>query len=541
MPPLIEANEQGGSDGRRPDSLEFLLKKADRLQRFYWILDKDRRLVRFKFNRIQQLIYERAIKTPVIRHFDLKYRQGGVSTFWLLWWLDDTIFHKNTVSGILADSWQSLGYLWHIVRLAFSRLPTALQPRLGDDSKTVLSFPQLNSRIFISLGIKATALHNLHISEWAFCSDDAIAETLAACGRSTNISGETTSNGPGGDAHRTYIEGKEGINGYDVLFVPWWEQDEYRLALNGTPIVRAKGEKKLDFLGDEQLFWRRRTKIKQGKNFFRNFPENDVECWLDPSGSFFDSPKILILLNDAKKVEPIRATDEFVMWEKPTEKCSYVAGADVAEGKDKTDSGAESNRDYSVLAILCTEHKQAAFRYRARIGVDVFAKVCAEWGVKYNNALLAVEKNNHGIGVIMGLALLHKYRNLYRPSLERRLVRVEYNKLITEGWETNKATKTVILDRLKLAVEGSSEYDENEFESEMYIPDVGFLEEALSVVEKGDKIEAKAGCHDDIVIAYAIAYRMYEVAGRFAKAYDPKAIRFGNSLESATDKGKEDY
>ena len=475
--------------------------KMWRMQNLYKIRDKKRNLIPFRPNRIQWVILNRFLEEKKLerplKEFILKFRQGGVSTLCALWHLDDTIFHRNTVTGILADKRESLGDLWEIPRLAHQNLPTVLQPRLGDDSKTSMTFPDINSKMFVSLSIKSTGIHNLHISEWCFCEDEAISQSLGATSPDTNITGETTPDRVGGDGYITYHDGKMGQNGYHVIFIPWFWQDEYRIAVDGAGIIRMEEEKKLD-LDDEQVMFRRVNMQKFKRDFLKYYPEDDVLCWLMAGSKFFDQKKILVLLKEAKEERrenpPAEETDDYVMWKEPKLKHKYVGGADTAEG---------IGGDYSVLKILDLGTKEEVFRYRAHAGVDLFYRVCDMWGRRYNNMLLGVERNQHGHAVLLGLRETMKYPNLYEEEKTRG------QGLRKWGWMTTETTRPILLDQLKFSIEGDSQDDESNFQPELKICDEELLKECLTFQDNKGKFEAASGYHDDVIFATGIAWQLY--------------------------------
>lgn len=503
----------------------------------YKIRTKDGRLITFRPNDIQMRIWEEASwfmeRGQPIRGFYLKYRKGGVSTFWLLWWLDDTIFRPNTITGILAHKWESLTHLWEIIDVAWTNFPAHLKPRLDSDSKKKLSFADHKSQIFISLSIRSVTLHNLHISEWCFAKNDDIVATLGAASRFTNITGESTANGIGNNGYETYQNAKLATNGYRAAFYPWFIDRDNMVPLLGMepPVFNSEERKLADMakasygitITPEQILWRRLTMKQFKKSFYAEFPEDDETAFLMSGDRFFEQKKMMVLLTEArewaKANKPVKETEEYIQWETYDKACVYVAGADVAEGVEG---------DYSVLAILNVTKRRIAFRYKARVGVDVFFRTCAEWGNYYGRCLLAVEKNNHGHAVLLGLVQIAKYRNLFFEERETRIVskgasgpRIRDEgplaMIQSVGWTTDANSKPVMLDALKVAMEDDSDIDKDHFEPEWTVYDTELINETLTFTSKDGKLEADSGKHDDVIIAYAIVHQMYlKVKGRIS-------------------------
>lgn len=502
--------------------------KLWRLEHLYKIRDKTRRLTLLRLNDVQRAIMDDVLPAyragRGIRHFTLKPRQVGVSTFWMIWHLDDTLFNRNTITGVLAHKWDNIKTIMEIVKIAYENMPPRLRPTRGDDSKTIMSFPSINSKFFSGLSVRSTAVHNLHISEWCFCADSEVRASLGATSESTHVSGESTGNGVGNDGYITYHAGKNGSNSYTVRFFPWFVQKEYRATLAGTParitdeesrfIKMAKSEWGVA-IDAEQLAWRRR-KVADLKGMFpQEYPESDEDAFRTAGGKFFDYKKTHKLLLEAREYlrinPPVAQTDDYVQYEEPDKSCEYVAGADTAD----------MGGDFSVLKIINVTKRREAFKYRARCGVDHFARVCDTWGKTFNNALLCPELNNHGRAVILYLESPESlYPNLYYEESPRRDVLGLDTKVKRVGWLTNATTKPIMLDHLKFALEGDSQEDAEHFQPSLLWLDEDLLNETLTVEARNGKIEAVAGEHDDNVIATALAVQMYNLRRRNARTGD---------------------
>lgn len=511
--------------------------KVWRLTHLYKIRDKRKQLQYLRLNAIQRRILAHVLPGYLagqpINHFDLKFRQGGVSTFWLLWWLDETIHHKNNITGVLSDDRESLGYLWKIVRTAFLSLPDRLKPKLKDDSKTALSFPDIHSDMFVSLEIKSTALHNLHISEYCYCDPIEIERTLGAASPGTNITMESTGNGFNHGRDK-YLDMKATGK---ALFHPWFFQEEYRLPLDPTinndktkeehALIQYAQEKYGLHIENAQFLYRRAAKKALKELFHQEMAEDDNTCFLASGNTYFDGSKAEVLYREAevyaKEHLPAEVGDDYIAWEKPESGCVYAAGADTSEGV---------GMDYSVLAIYNVTKRRQAFRYRARTGVDNFYRVCDRWGRAYGNALLAVELNNHGHAVLLGLKEICQYPHLYAKRSDTRLSTSGQVKLKT-GFETTKQSKMIALDQFRIAIEGEFEDDAQHFSPEFKVHDLELLAEMFTFRDEGGTLSAIAGKHDDCIMAWAIAYQMYIGLRRQERLASGHGILVGGQRESA--------
>jgi hypothetical protein len=122
-------------------------------------------------------------------------------------------------------------------------------------------------------------------------------------------------------------------------------------------------------------------------------------------------------------------------------------------------------------------------------------------GLHYNTARIAPENNNHGILTSVRLGRDLAYPNVYTEVNEGKL---DDQHTIAIGFRTNVKTKPLIIDRLRASCR----------EREIEINDAVTLREMLSyIVNESGGMEAENGCHDDTVMALAIANHCHE--GKF--------------------------
>lgn len=495
-----------------------IVDKLWRLQNLYKIKTKSKKLTNLRFNRAQEMILADIQNQRPIRHFSGKSRQEGVSTLWLLWWLDDTAFHRNINTGILSHKWESLRHLWSIVKIAYKHMPENVRPILGEDNAHALYFKELESRIFISLSIRSAGIHNLHISEWCWCKDDEIKATMGATSPETNISGESTGNGIENDGYTTYMEARAKDNEFKALFLPWFIQQEYRLPTQGVPEAkilnnlspeeqRLASNMKANYgliMDAQQVLWRRATKKKLKEMFPQEYPESESDMFLLSGEFFFNRKKIIALLDDLKeyrRTNPIYKTTNFgEYYEPPNRMDTFIAAADTAEGA----------RDKNVLKIINLTKKRESYTFRARCGIKQFYMECAERCREFNNAFLSVELNNTGHAVITGICDVCGYYNLFKEEQTERILQKKSGKQkINYGWRTTDITRTKMLWDLKYAIEENDDIDTLLFNPLFTIYDENLLREALTFTLNNGKYEARAGNFDDDIIATAICTQLF--------------------------------
>lgn len=519
-----------------------LKQKLWRLQNLYKIKDKQKRIINCKFNTAQWQIISDTIGQKPIRHFSLKSRQVGVTTLWMLYWLDECIFEENVTTGILAHKWESLDLIWDVVEVAYNNFPEKLP--LKKESAKTLEFAHNNSKIFISLSIRSVGLHNLHVSEWCWCNDAEVRATLGACSPLTNITGESTGNGVSNDGYEVYQDAKLGISEYKSRFIAWFLDKESIVPLKDPKDAdlimtdlndEEKNLKKLmqeDYnmvLKPEQVLWRRQKKRSLKSLFQQECPETDMDAFITSGQHFYNLRKALALLKEArewyKQKEYYEKTDEYICFEQPNRSDVFVAGADTSEGLN----------DYNALKIINVTRRREAFVYKSKVGFRKFYKVCDEWCRMYNKALLAVEDNNTGHAVLLGLEENCKYPNLYKDTNITRIVKDSKKVKTKLGWHTDKFSRPQMLSDLKTGIEDEEDTTIEEFLPEITFYDLFLLTELFDFIKiSGDKYEAAAGKYDDVIFATAIAFQLYLISKKHvhAKKSSQMGVLIGKQREA---------
>lgn len=453
-----------------------------RLNHLYKIVDKKGQTVVFKFNAHQNRIWQECVDEkgnltcdPLI----LKSRQIGMTTFFLLFYLDDIIFTKNITAGIISHSQDSLEKIFEKVRFAYENLPEWCKPELdrGGGSKYEMKFPELNSKIYTDLYVRSETLHRLHISEFAFAQLGRILATIGALPPETRHSIESTANG----MNHFHDEWVNPESRYKKFFFPWFEHSEYALANVDTGPLQID-EIKLCLTKEQAEF--RRSKKQQLKNLFRQeYPESDIDCFISSGAGFFDSLDIAECQKAAKKeVDVFDFLNEksgkyfsVHLFEKPVISERYLISVDVSEGI--------SAGDFSFVSCWRRSTRTEVGFMQERLSTFDLAHLLAALGKFYNNAELVVERNNHGHAVLQELDKNLKYSNIFSYT-EGRI-----------GWLTDKITKPLMLDTLDTGVRNRT----------LCVNNPIFFSEALTFVENNGSFGALEGYHDDSVMALGIA------------------------------------
>lgn len=173
---------------------------------------------------------------------------------------------------------------------------------------------------------------------------------------------------------------------------------------------------------------------------------------------------------------------ELKIYKEPIPGVPYVIGADTAgDGSDFFVAQVLDNRTGEQVAVL-----------RHQFAEDVFARQLYCLGMYYNGALIAAE-TNYSTYPTMELERLH-YPKMY---IREKFDDITHQIIKSYGFLTNKKTRPVIIAELIKAMR----------EDISLVSDEETLNEMQTFVRNEDfRPEAEAGCHDDCVMALAIAH-----------------------------------
>jgi hypothetical protein len=170
---------------------------------------------------------------------------------------------------------------------------------------------------------------------------------------------------------------------------------------------------------------------------------------------------------------------------------TYVVGADSSMGV--------RNGDYSVAQVLDSKKRQVA-TWRGHVHPDFFAEILYALGEYYNEAFIIVENNSHGILTCTRLGKDFAYSNMY---LETQVDKLTDRETVKLGFTTTAKTKPLIIDQLRASMR----------EGELELNDLTTIREMLTyIVTETGAMEAEANCHDDCVMALALANHVHEGA-----------------------------
>ena len=485
------------------------------------IITKDARrgFIDFKFNSCQKKITELLEKqledTGKVRAIILKARQQGISTYCAgrVFW--KTYFTPHARSVVMAHDSATSDALFNLSKNIIKNMNSIYKPNevKSNAKEIVISSPHFTKeggdkpissyRLYTAGSPEAgrgTTPTIAHLSEVAFWQHDEkiLAGLFQGISEApgTEVILESTANGAQGEFYRLWKGALDGENEYLPIFLPWFSTPEYyREPPEG--FERSSDEELLveqHDLNDGQLYWRR-LKIAEGGElkFRQEYPATADEAFITAGKSVFAMDKVnqLIAREPQKKMlfdfnsltwEESR-DGNLDIFEYPDWDSNFILAADVALGV---------GQDYSCAVVMDTDRKVIALYRDNYIDPSKFGDLLFYLGRYYNNALLAVESNSMGVATLSRLTQMN-YINLYKQT---KISSISKEEGLVPGFRTTQVTKPHIIGNLKNAVEND----------DIWIVSKVIIQELKDYIStESGRTEAAPGCHDDTIMATAIA------------------------------------
>lgn len=453
------------------------------------VRNKKRGLVHLVPNRAQGEF----ARTCTNRNIVLKARQMGITTYIAARFFVQTITRPGTMTVQVAHDQESAEEIFKIVHRFWENLPSAMKRGALTRSRAnvrQMVFPRLDSEYRVATAADVNAgrgltIHNLHCSEvarWLRDPAEALASLRAAVPADGDIVLESTPNGAGGVFYEEWQHANE--TGYTRHFFPWWYDDEYRGKV-GTEKIRLLNPEEEELiqragLSDEQIAWRRTNRAQLRKLAAQEYAEDPVSCFLASGECVFELEAIDRALAAAAGSLTVRENGRLKVWLQPRGERQYIIGVDPAGG------GTEG--DYACAEVIDRQTAMQCAELHGHYSPRELAMKLIELGRTYNDALLVIERNNHGYGVLANLRAAG-YEKIFCAGGQ-------------DGWLTSAVTKPAMIENLAAILAVKPEL----FQSER------LLAECRTFIRRTDGGSgSNSGSHDDCVMAMAIA-----LAGRAA-------------------------
>jgi len=322
-------NEVTLSSGEGLSLAEIKLYLGDpkwRLNNLYYIKDEHGHKVLFKFNEVQEYLYENLWYWNIVP----KARQLGITTFFSILYLDQVLFSENQTATIIAHTEKDMKKIFrNKIKFAWDNLHPWLKAKIGEpDTNTAneLSFPN-GGVISVALSSRSDTVQFLHISEFGkICAkypdkaEEIVTGAINAVHAGSMVSIESTAEGREGyfydfvyDAERKRKEGRElSPLDFKIFFFPWWLDKRYSLEGN-FQLSREQNEyfmrleKKDNIkLTEGQKRWYIKKKEIQKDKMMQEYPSTLDEAFsVTTEGAYFAHEMNLVYSQNRIRVLPV--------------------------------------------------------------------------------------------------------------------------------------------------------------------------------------------------------------------------------------------
>jgi hypothetical protein len=431
-----------------------------------------------KPNRAQREFERRRGRANIV----LKARQMGISTWVAGRFFLKTVTQPGTLSVQVAHTQEAAEEIFRVVRRFHNELPEELRAgvlRTSRANARSLAFPELDSEYRVETAGDPNAgrgltVQNLHCSEVARWPGDAgatlagLLATMPAAGGEVVL--ESTAQGAHGCFYEEWMQAE--ANGWVRHFFPWWWEASYRVEVGEDAeseeewaLVNTHG------LSREQISYRRRLQRQFGVLARQEYPESADDCFLASGSCVFDTEAIDRRLREVPTPVERRWAGALEVWLKPLTGREYLVAVDPA--------GGGSEGDYAAMQVLDAATGLQCAEFQGRCGLLELAERAATVAREYNGAMVIVERNNHGAGVLAYLAGTLKYARIFEQDGQA-------------GWLTTALSRPRALEQIeRLLGEGAESVMSARLLREMKT----FVRDARG------RTGAAQGQHDDLVMA----------------------------------------
>lgn len=454
-------------------------------ERWLRVRTRDGATTPLRANAVQQSFEQRRGQRNIV----LKARQMGLTTWIAARFFLRTITQPGTLTLQVAHTQEAAEEIFRIVHRFVACLPAALRSGPLKTSRAnvrQLAFPALDSQYLVvsaadrNAGRGLTA-QNLHCSELARWPGDP-AETLAGLRATLAPAGElvleSTPDGVGGCFYEEWQRAAEtGPTQMVRHFFPWWMEPRYRAEeVDGAALTMEE----VDLLRREnltlaQIGFRRQIRANFRGLARQEYAEDPESCFRSSGECVFELDAIEARLPHLPPAIETRLNGALQIWLPPLPGKQYLVAVDPA--------GGGSDGDYSAAQVLEMETGLQCAELAVHLGGLELARLITDLAREYNSAMLVIERNNHGTGILALASTSCCYPRIYAQNNQ-------------PGWLTTSVTRPAVLARLAAAL----------LEQPTCFASPQLLAECRSFVRlPNGSAGARPGTHDDRVIAMAIA------------------------------------
>lgn len=430
-------------ESRLNSDLTFFAEEAPLL-----VKDKQGNLVKWRFNIAQRYMQHRADdmlrRKGWVRILLLKGRQQGGST-----WVGGRFYHKTrsrpgTSTFILSHEGKTTTKLFTMVERFHENVLPEFRPVLGKSNTNQMTFPVLGSDYAVGTagnehvgrGGTAQLFHGSEVAYWekAYAIQEGALKSIALM-PGTEVVLESTADGPFGLFYDKCMMALKGLGDYELVFVPWFWQDEYERDVEvGFKLTEEEEEFARDYFAkpffsepnppsrariERKLAWRRAevldgatanggVNLDAGRAKFRRvYPSNPVEAFLYTGIGLVQAEAIMAARKSVieDRVAPL------------------IAGVDPAGDSDTSDRTVIALRRGRVLEDILIYDHMTPMRLAGIIAREIIEKRGAEmvfvdrgYGEGTIDRLRELKYGQHVVGVAFNETSLNPDRYLNKRS-----------------------------------------------------------------------------------------------------------------------------
>ncbi len=442
---------------------------------------KDGRIRPLKANAAQELFEQRRGQRNIV----LKARQMGLTTWTAARFFLKTITQPGTMTVQVAHTQEAAEEIFRIVHRFLEWLPEELLEgplRTSRLSTRQIVFAEIDSTYRVaSAGDKNAGrgwtIQNLHCSElarWPGNPAEILGGLKASLSPTAEVILESTPEGVGGCFYDEWQ--KAGETGTVRHFFPWWLEKRYRAVAVDAATLNEDERRLMELHGLdlEQIGYRRELRANFRGLTAQEYAEDAESCFLASGEPVFEREPVEKRLLEAPEPATVRRNGEMRIWLPPMSGRRYLVAVDPAGGGSEGDFSAAQVLDL-VTGMQCAE-------FQGHVGGLELAKLIVEMAKEYNGAVLVVERNNHGSGILALVETACGYTKLYKQNGQA-------------GWLTTSLSRPEMIGRLDAALVENPE----RFLSR------ALMAECRSFVRlPNGGTGAQSGAHDDLVMAMGV-------------------------------------
>jgi len=303
-----------GIPTRKQMMMEIAEKLSDwewRMNNLYKVINEDGEMVTFEMRPVQRKVFYSMHN----RNVYLKSRQHGITTFVMIFMLDQCVFNDNVRCGVIAHGLDEAGDLFNNkIKFAYEQLPEFIKGMSPSVKKTgkILKLAN-NSWIRVGTSMRSGTLDFLHVSEFGkICAmyphraKEVVTGSFPAVPLDQTIFIESTAEGRDGyfydicqKAEKLQLQAKKlARQDWRFHFLGWWQdpknslnEEETKLTIIPFRLVEYFHKVEEDFgieLTENQKAWYVRTEEMLGSDMKREHPTTSKEAFEETiEGAYF--------------------------------------------------------------------------------------------------------------------------------------------------------------------------------------------------------------------------------------------------------------